>query len=177
MKNTSAVRTRAGRAIVALSIAVLAACSVGVEKGEQGAGETANASGADIVGKSPWCVKHACTPSAPIAMDSGRTNHPFTMPPSEYAMVEVQTRDTLLLGAGLMLWSEKHEAGPVTAESLVSFAQTIVGDCAAASAHIKAEYATPATGVLTAPPVVCGGWAVRSGRLERGFYVSVDRAM
>lgn len=151
---------------------LMVACS-----GESPANDTsAAASGADRVGKSPWCVQHGCVASAPIAMDSGKTNHPYTMPPSEYAMVEVQTRDTLLVGAGLMLWSEKHSEGAATEEALVTFAKTVVGDCEPATNHIKANYTTAASGVLTAPSVACGPWAVRTGKLERGFYVSVDRA-
>lgn len=149
---------------------MLAACG-----GDSAAGK-AVPKGADIVGTSAWCVQHGCTPSAPIPMDSGKTNHPFTMPPAEYAMVEAQTRDAALIGAGLMLWNERHSSGAKTEASLASFAQSIVGACPAASQHIKLNYEIPAAAVLTAPAVACGAWSVRTGHLERGFYVSVDRA-
>ncbi len=158
-----------------LAASAVASLIAGCATESTGDNASATASGADIVGKSPWCVQHGCVASAPIAMDSGRTNHPYTMPPSEYAMVEVQTRDTLLVGAGLMLWSEKHSEGASTEDALVTFAKTVVGDCEPATNHIKTNYTTAATGVLTAPSVACGPWAVRTGKLERGFYVSVDR--
>lgn len=108
-------------------------------------------------------------------MDSGKLNHPFTMPPAEYAMVEAQTRDSVLVGAGLMLWNERHTSGAKTEQTLASFATSIVGNCPAAMEHIKTNYETVATSALAAPAVSCGAWSVRSGHLERGFYVSVDR--
>lgn len=158
-----------------LAVAVFATISAGCAAETPARETSATATGADIVGKSTWCVQHGCTASAPIPMDSGKTNHPYTMPPSEYAMVEVQTRDTLLVGAGLMLWSEKHSEGPSTEESLVTFARSVVGDCPPATSHIKSNYTTVVSGVMTAAAVTCGPWAVRTGKLERGFYVSVDR--
>lgn len=161
-------KTRA-RAVMVLCSSMLAAC------GGDSAASREVPKGADIVGTSTWCVQHGCAPSAPIAMDSGKTNHPFMLPPAEYAMVEAQTRDSALIGAGLMLWNERHASGPTTEESLASFATSIVGECPAATRHIKANYTATVSAVMSAPAVACDAWSVRAGHHDRGFFVSVDR--
>jgi hypothetical protein len=128
------------------------------------------------VARSAWCVEHQCRPETPFTVTkSGVVNHPFTLPPGENALVEVQTRDTVLLGAGLMLWNAGHTAGPKTQASLASFARGLVGDCAGVEQHVQAQYLVTAEAVGAAPPVDCGPWTVRAGRLPGGFFVSVDR--
>ncbi len=131
---------------------------------------------AALVARSEWCLNHGCVAEPIIPMDSGGFNHPFSLPQAEQAAVEAQTRDTLLVGAGLMLWKAGHTEGPETQASLVSFVRGIVGDCPAGVRHVESTYKAAASGVMTSQFVRCGGWAVRTGQLPNGFYVSVDRA-
>jgi hypothetical protein len=153
------------------ALVCLAALSACTSEGAPASGSR----GAALVARSPWCVEHKCKAETPFPLTSGGANHPFSLPASESALVEAQTRDSVLIGAGLMLWRVGHTAGPKTVASLASFASGIVGDCPAARQQIAAQHDVAADDVMKPAPVTCGEWDVRSGRMPNGFFVSVDR--
>lgn len=184
MLHTAVSRSWVGRLGVTLLLAASAGCGSANEVAEKrSAADSAAAvakadtayGAAALVARSAWCVQHGCVAEPLIPMDSGMVNHPFSLPNAEQAAVEAQTRDSVLVGAGLMLWKVGHPEGPETQRSLVSFARGIVGDCPAGVKHVESQYTATATGVLSSPFARCGPWAVRTGRLPTGFFVSVDR--
>ncbi len=166
-----------------LVVSAVAACgSNGNSRSDSGVGGSARAvvvpdtsyGAAALVARSEWCLMHRCVAEPLIPMDSGKVNHPFSLPIAEQAAVEAQTLDTLLIGAGLMLWKAGHSEGPQTQAELVTFLGGIVGDCPAGVKHVQVQYNAAATAVMTSPFVKCGRWAVRTGRFSTGFYISVD---
>lgn len=183
MISPTAFLARLTRLSAMLVVSFVAACgSNGNSRLEGNVSDSASAAivpdtsygAAALVARSEWCLQHGCVAQPLITMDSGVVNHPFRLPGTEQAAVEAQTRDTLLIGAGLMLWKGRHAEGLQTQGSLVSFARGIVGDCPTGLKHVETQYNAAASAVMTTPLVRCGRWAVRTGQFPTGFFVSVD---
>ena len=124
---------------------------------------------------SPWCVQNGCTVDKTWALKSGGENWSIKATSDEHAIVEAQTLNGELAGAGLMLTAGGHAAGAATLESLQRYARGIVGDCKGADAYLAKQYAVEREGVMEAPAHRCGPWQMRAAKVSPDFNLSIDR--
>jgi hypothetical protein len=131
------------------------------------------------VANAPWCTaRGGCGLKDARRIMSGGMNYTFAVGADARGSFELQVRDTVLTGAGLLLYGGASESVGAKAErALHDFTRQIVGECAAAAGEIARHASRTVLRVMDAPPVRCGRWDVRTGTISGGnVYVSIDQA-
>jgi len=109
-----------------------------------------------------------------VAHPGGATNYSYETRVDERAILEVQVRDSAMVGAGLMLVGARP-ASSAEREKLTAFARGVVGECPTAGRLIAKRYATAVSQIDEAPAATCGPWQVRAGKVGHDYQVSLDR--